>query len=244
MKKILSIALIAILGAAVFAAGKNEKKVVASTSWTAAFVDIAGVKTKDAIAPASLRHPPEYEITVSDIQKISKCDVFVFAGFERMMKTIGTSVGNVEMVKVRCDNSIENVSAECRKLAKIFGTEKECEKNLSEYISVITKAKADLEKKGYAGAKVFCNINQIYLAKDLGFEVADTFGPGPVTSEQIAKAKANDYVFIIDNVHNPVAQPLVEVSPESKYVIWRNFPEKVENKALLKVIQANINLVK
>ena len=49
----------------------------------------------------SLRHPPEYEITVSDIQKISSCDVFVFAGFERMMKTLGTSVGNVEMVKIK-----------------------------------------------------------------------------------------------------------------------------------------------
>ena len=142
MKKILSIVLIAVIGTVVFAAGKKEKKVIASTSWTAAFVDIAGVKTKDAIAPASLRHPPEYEITVSDIQKISSCDVFVFAGFERMMKTLGTSVGNVEMVKIHCNNSIETVSAECRKLAKLFGTEKECEKRLAEYVDAITKAKA------------------------------------------------------------------------------------------------------
>lgn len=244
MKKILSIVLIAVIGTVVFAAGKKEKKVIASTSWTAAFVDIAGVKTKDAIAPASLRHPPEYEITVSDIQKISSCDVFVFAGFERMMKTLGTSVGNVEMVKIHCNNSIETVSTECRKLAKLFGTEKECEKRLAEYVDAITKTKAELEKNGYAGAKVLCNVNQIYLAKDLGFEVADTFGPGPVTSEQIAKAKSNDYVFIIDNVHNPVAKPLVEVSPDSKYVIWRNFPEKVEPKALLKVVQGNIKLLK
>ena len=29
-----------------------------------------------------------------------------------------------------------------------------------------------------------------------------------------------------------------------KYVIWRNFPEKVEPKALLKVVQGNIKLLK
>ena len=39
------------------------------------------------------------------------------------------------------------------------------------------------------GKKVLCNINQIYLAKDLGLEVVATFGPGQVTSEQIANAK-------------------------------------------------------
>ena len=42
------------------------KKVVASTSWSAAFADIAGADEVESIAPVNLRHPPEYEITVSD----------------------------------------------------------------------------------------------------------------------------------------------------------------------------------
>lgn len=221
----------------------NSSPVIASTSWTAAFADIAGADDVDIIAPASLRHPPEYEITVGDIQKITESKYFVYAGFERMMKTLGDSVGEAEMIKITCDNSIKTVSSETRKIAEILGTQDICEKRLAEYTSCIEKAKAKLEKEGLAGAKVLCNKNQIYLAKDLGLEVAAVFGPGPVTSDQIADAKAGNYAFIIDNVHNPVGSPLAEVAPSAKYIIWRNFPEAVERNALLNVVKNNINMI-
>lgn len=221
-------------------AAASTSGVVASTSWTAAFADIAGADQVDVIAPANLRHPPEYEITVGDIQKINDSKYFIYAGFERMMKTLGDSVGKTEMVKVRCDNSVKNVLIQSRKIASLLGTEDVCEKRIQEYLDVEEYGKKTVTKKGLTGAKVLCNVNQIYLAEDLGFEVAATFGPGPVTADQIADAKTGNYVLIIDNVHNPVGSPLVEVSPESKYVIWRNFPESVERGALVRVIKANI----
>ena len=99
---------------------KSAFKIVASTSWTAAFADLAGLDNVQAIAPASLRHPPEYEVTVSDIQNISDSDIFIFAGFERMMKTLGTSIEGVNMVKISCDNSIETVTSQAKKIAEIF----------------------------------------------------------------------------------------------------------------------------
>jgi len=222
------------------AANDDEEKVVASTSWTAAFADIAGANQVKIIAPANLQHPPEYEITVNDIQTIEKSKYFIYAGFERMMKTLGDAVGETQMVKITCDNSIETVSKESRKIAEIWGSQEECEKRLSEYVSAINNAKADLEKRGLAGARVLCNKNQTYLAKDLGLEVAAVFGPGPVTSDQIADAKTGNYTFIIDNVHNPQGSPLAEVAPNAKYLVWRNFPEKVERGALLNVIKENI----
>jgi len=222
------------------ASNGDEGKIVASTSWTAAFADIAGADQVKIIAPANLQHPPEYEITVDDIQTIEKSQYFIYAGFERMMKTLGDAVGQTQMVKITCDNSIETVSKESRKIAEIWGSQKECEKRLSEYVAAITNAKADLEKRGLSGAKVLCNKNQTYLAKDLGFEIAAVFGPGPVTSDQIADAKTGNYDFIIDNVHNPQGSPLAEVAPNAKYLVWRNFPEKVERDALLKVIKGNI----
>ena len=40
----------------------GSKKVVASTSWAAAFADIAGADEVESIAPVNLRHPPEYEL--------------------------------------------------------------------------------------------------------------------------------------------------------------------------------------
>lgn len=222
------------------AASSDEGKIIASTSWTAAFADIAGAEQVKIIAPASLQHPPEYEITVSDIQTIEKSQYFIYAGFERMMKTLSDAVGQTQMVKITCDNSIETVSKESRKIAEIWGSQEECEKRLLEYVSEITNAKADLEKRGLAGARVLCNKNQTYLAKDLGLEIAAIFGPGPVTSDQIADAKTGNYDLIIDNVHNPQGAPLAEVAPNAKYVVWRNFPENVERGALLNVIKANI----
>ncbi len=222
--------------------GQPALKFLASTSWTAGFMDIAGVDGVEIIAPASLRHPPEYEVTVSDIQKINDSSYFVYAGFERMMKTLGdAATADSKMIKIKCDNSVETVSLEAKKLAEIFGTQDECKKRLEEYCAVVEKGKNCLAKEGLSGAKVFCNKNQIYLAKDLGLELAQTFGPGEVTSEQIAFAKEQDFVFIIDNVHNPVGSPLLEVAPDAKYVVWRNFPETVERASLKKVIESNID---
>lgn len=226
----------------------NAKKsaVVASTSWSAAFADIAGVDKVTAIAPANLRHPPEYEITVRDIVRVQDSDIFIFAGFERMMQTLGTALSSDYedakplQVKVTLDNSIATVTSETRKIAAITHTEVENEERLAEYVGVIEDAKKRFEGKTL---RVLCNKNQTYLAKDLGFEIAGIFGPGEVTSEQILDAQSNNYDLIIDNVHNPVGAPLAEVAPDAKYVSWRNFPEKVERGALVKVIKANIAAV-
>ncbi|MGN0738674.1 MAG: ABC transporter substrate-binding protein [Treponema sp.] len=225
------------------AAFSSSKKVIASTSWTAAFAFLAGVDDVTVIAPASLRHPPEYEITASDIQLVMQSDFFVYAGFERMIKTLGESVGNTQMLKISCNNSVENVKAESLKLASVFGTEDIANERILSYENTVKNAASQFENQGLKNAKVFCNKNQIYLAKDLGFEIAGTFGPGEVTSEQIAQAKNSGFDFIIDNVHNPVGQPLAEVAPKSKYIIWRNFPETVEKDSLEKVIKENIDAV-
>ena len=225
---------------------KNESvekklKVVASTSWTAAFADLAGIDDVEIIAPASLRHPPEYEITVSDIQKIKDCDIFIFAGFERMMQTIGDTIENVKMVKITCDNSIATVTSSAMTIADGIGTQTLCESRVLEYVNKIYEGKNALKEKGLEGAKVLCNSNQRFLANELGLEIVGTFGPNPVTSEQIKFASENKVDFIIDNVHNPVGQPLAEVSPDAKYIVWRNFPEKVERKALINVVSENMN---
>lgn len=246
MKKFLVILMAFLLCAEVSAAKNSKKKsteVAASTSWTAAFADLAGIDEVTVIAPANLRHPPEYEVTVGDIQVIMNAKYFVYAGFERMMKTLGENTGSAQMLKVRCDNSIATVTKTVEQLSDVFGTKEKAQKRLQFYVSEIENGKNQVQQKGLEGARVYCNVNQIYLAKDLGFEIADTFGPGPVTSEQIAKAKNGEYAFIIDNVHNPVAGPLVEVCPSAKYVIWRNFPEKIERNALRNVVKENISKI-
>ncbi len=245
MKKLFLLLITLLLSSLLFANGNKDTaengEIVASTSWTAAFADLAGIDNVDSIAPASLRHPPEYEVTVSDIEKIHNSSIFIYAGFERMMKTLGDAIGNTQMIKITCDNSIETVKKSTAAISAITGTQSESEKRVSKYIKAIENGASEISKKNLKGAKILCNKNQIYLAKDLGFENITVFGPGPATSEQIADAKNSSYDFIIDNVHNPVGSPLVEVSPSSKYIIWRNFPEEVEKDALLHVVQENIS---
>jgi len=85
--------------------------IVASTSWTAAFADIGGLDDVPFIAPANLIHPPEYEIIVSDVLKINNAQYFIYAGYERMMQSMGSSIKKNEasLVKINTNNSIENV---------------------------------------------------------------------------------------------------------------------------------------
>lgn len=217
------------------------KKVVASTSWAAAFADIAGADEVESIAPVNLRHPPEYEITVSDVQKISDSEVFIFAGFERMMKTLGTKVANKGVsVQVTLDNSLATVKESTLKIAQALGTEDIQKVRFAEYEKLVKDGQKKALKKKLNKKKVLCNKNQTYLAKELGLEIAGIFGPGPVTAEELLEAKKAGYDLIIDNIHNPTGKPVTEVLPKAKYIVWRNFPTAVEHDALKKVVADNI----
>ena len=220
------------------------KKIVASTSWAAAFADIAGADEVESIAPVNLRHPPEYEITVSDVQKISDSDIFIYAGFERMMKTLGKKVQNQGVsVQVTLDNSLATVKESTLKIAQALGTEEIQKVRFAEYEKLVKDGLKKCNKKKLGKLKVLCNKNQTYLAKELGLEIAGVFGPGPVSAEELLDAKKAGYDLIIDNIHNPTGKPVTEVLPKAKYIVWRNFPEAVEHDALKKVVKDNIDLL-
>ncbi len=221
--------------------------IVASTSWTAAFADLGGLDDVAFIAPpATLTHPPEYEITVSDVVKINHADYFIFAGYERMMQSMGTSIKKDEgtMLQITTTNDIENVKKQAATIASITGTEEKSETRLASYIATIEEGGAkQAEALGLTEVKVYCHAMQVYLAEDLGLQVAGTFGPGPVTAQQISEVSKGGYQIIIDNIHNPpIAGPLLEVSPpDTKLVVWRNFPESGgRGGSLESMVQANI----
>ena len=239
----ITIALFAAL-ALVNSAWAAPKKVVASTSWAAAFADIAGADEVESIAPVNLRHPPEYEITVSDVQKISDSEVFIYAGFERMMKTLGNKVPNKGVsVQVVLDNSLATVKESTLKIAQALGTEEIQKVRFAEYEKLVKDGQKKALKKKLNKKKVLCNKNQTYLAKELGLDIVGVFGPGPVSAEELLEAKKAGYDLIIDNIHNPTGKPVTEILPKAKYIEWRNFPTAVEHDALKKVVEENIELL-
>ncbi len=253
MKKMLVVLSILILSTALYAEGSTEQQsissasrtvsVIASTSWTAAFADLGGAENVQVIAPASLIHPPEYEITVSDVMKIDKADQFIYAGYERMMKSMGDAIAktNTDLIQITTDNSIENVRSQAALIASALKSQYYSEDRVYDYVQTVENGRQAVAKKGMDKLKIYCHAMQIFLAKDLGLQVGGTFGPGPLTASQIAEVAKGGYDIIIDNVHNPIASPLLDVSPNTKLVVWRNFPETVERGSLQKMVQQNID---
>jgi len=245
MKRLISLAIVLLVAVSLFAQAAIEQQssstdVLASTSWTAAFADLAGVDSIDALAPASLRHPPEYELVPSDIVKVRAAKVFITAGYEKMMETIKETVATTDcvLIKISTQNSIEKVTIETKKIADVTGTAPRIEG----YVNAV-KSGAEYVAASNRGKKVFCHSMQIYLAKDLGLEIVGTYGPAPATADQIRACAESGADFIIDNVHNPIASPLKEASG-LPVVVWRNFPERVERDALQHVVEENIEALK
>ena len=223
-------------------AASASGKYVASTSWVAAIADLAGIEDIITIAPAELTHPPEYEITADDIAKISKSDLFLYAGYEKMMDVIKNSLELPEskFLKVRTQNKTDVLEVDVMSISAISGTEETGAANIAAYKSMVESARSEIRAKGLDRIPAYVNANQTPLAQDLGLYVADTFGPGPLTAGQIESIAKSKYPLIIDNIHNPVIKNIGSIAPESHVVVWRNFPERLENGMLMKLVRENI----
>ena len=250
MKKILVVVLVLCFALSLsFAEGAREDaatpKYVASTSWVAAIAEIAGLDGVVTVAPADLRHPPEYEITPMDMVKVANAEIFMFGGYEAMMKTIAEAAEVKEecKVKVRTTNTLPNLTLMVGNIAAKAGTEAEAEKRLSRFVALFEDARAKISSSELANLRVWANSNQAEFARDLGLNVVATFGPGPLTSDEIAEASKGSYDLIIDNVHAPVASPASDVAPESVVLVWRNFPQALEKDALYNVISGNLDML-
>ena len=210
---------------------------VASTSWVAAFMDLAGIDDAVTIAPPSLRHPPEYELTPSDVLTIMDSELFCYAGYERMMKTVSTlQREEAKSLKVTTGNDLDNVLRETGAIARMAGTRPRTE----EYEDVIKEGRRLVKETGLSELRAYVNSNQTPLAYDLGLRVEGVFGPGALSSGQLSDIAKGSYDIIIDNVHNPVSGPAEEIS-DIPIVIWRNFPDHVGRGALTEVVSNNIS---
>ena len=66
----------------------NYKKVVATSTWTAAYAYATGFENVAILAPATMLHPSEYELTPKEIKLLLNADLIVYAGYEVMSKFI------------------------------------------------------------------------------------------------------------------------------------------------------------
>lgn len=243
MKRFLSVATL-LVAVSSFAVSAQSTGYMATTRWVAAIAELAGIGQVENFAPSNMTHPPEYELSPSDLLKLSKAKVVFTAGYEsNMIKKINEALasgGSFKVITVNTDNSPEILKAEAEKIAKEFGTMDACEKNLAALDAAVDSAKVQLKAAGLLRATALVHGYQTSLAKALGFEIIGTFGPAPVTPEQIAQAKKLKPAIIVDNYHNMVAKPIVEVSKDSHYASFLNFPGLFGTSSIVDVIQYNV----
>ena len=252
MKKVLAVLIIGLMACGVcMAQGISEsseygtslqENYVASTSWVAAIAELAGIDDVITIAPANLKHPPEYEITADDMVRVINAKLFMHAGYEKMMKTISTAaeLDESKIVKVTTTNTLENLEEMVTLLSEKAGTQEKAAERFGQYKQLIEEARARIAASPNKDLEVYANVNQDQFAKDLGLNVVSTFGAGSLTASQIEEAHNKAYALVIDNVHSPVASPIAEVSPSSIILTWRNFPDHLGNNALYNVVKENL----
>ena len=230
---------------------ESGMRVLATNSWTAAFVRMAGAETVgcsiEQLAPADMVHPPEYELIPSDVKRVRDADFLVFAGYEVLMKTVFDSFKKPEeqMVKITTGYAPSVVEKSVLCIAEKLGTLSTAERNLAEYNSEIAAARNKLKAAGLYGAPVLVHFHQKPLAQTLGFEILGVFGPQPLEVHQIAELGRMKPALIIDNAHNPTSAPLEEIigMEAVELINFPGFPNKdgtVSPNSLTKVMKTNI----
>jgi len=239
-KKVLLIAaMIALLGSALNAQAITPFRVIASTSWTAAFARAAGATDILTIAPFELQHPPEYELKPSDLKAVAGARFLVYSGYERFATRLAETAGTegLTIAQVYTDNIPDTFKIEARKLAVLFGTLPAYEKWAASFDATTAAMKARVAS-AFPNKRVVAHKYLRTYAEWLGFKVVGVFGPGessPALLLDLVKARP---VLVIDNYHNPSGKSVAEAL-RIPLVTLINLPGKDGTKTIEDVFSYN-----
>jgi len=220
---------------------KPQATVVATNAWTAAYAVAAGVEDCHVLTPYDLQHPPEYELKPDDIRIISGAKLFVYSGYETMMKRLtdeGTTT-KLTMIKIQTDYNPANMKKAILDIAAAAGTTEKAGANIKELEAAFAACREELAMAGVTEKPIVVHYYQKVLAELFGVKVAGAFGPAPLEAKQIADLSKTGAIVAIDNWHNPVASPLSETLGGLKIAEFINFPGKGNTRTLVDVLNYN-----
>ena len=225
---------------------RNDTLVVATNSWTAAFAKAAGAKNVVVLAPVEMAHPAEYELRPSDIPLVMHAKVFIYAGYETMVKRLqsGLKIKPEVLLKIDTDYDMATIEKSVMEIAQHLGTEKMALLNLDSIRHLLTEGRAQFDISGQNATPVLANFFQQSIVREMGFEVAGVFGPAALEAGDIEKMAKLRSGIIADNEHNPVGLPLSAVKTGSNYRLLLNFPGLHHTNTLQDVIRYNISQLK
>jgi ABC-type Zn uptake system ZnuABC Zn-binding protein ZnuA len=209
----------------------------------AAIADAAGIQNIHVLAPAQMRHPPEYELKPSDLEAVSRASVIVYGGWEMFAKKLAETAGGagIRVVKVHTANSPDNLKAEARKLAGLFGTAGQCETWVRKFDLLLEELSGGIQRACPA-VRVVVHRAQIPFAQWAGLEIAGEYGPSELSPVEILRLVNLRPALVVDNYHGPVAQAVAEAAGAG-YVQLLNFPGKDGTKNMEDLFRYNTGVL-
>ena len=238
-------AILIVLASNVFA--QEPLRVLASSSWTAAYVRAAGIENVVTLAPSTMQHPSEYELSIFDMQKITEADLVVYAGYETAIAQMKEMliIDAEKYFKIETGYTKESVSKAIQKIAVRANTTDSAAVSIKRIYKLFDKADKEIEGLDLKGKPVIVHFFQEPFIRDIGMEPVAIIGPAPLEVYQIVDiAKMKEALLIIDNIHNPIAQPLKEILTDMPVVELVNFPGRNGTTSLESVIEYNLTQLK
>ena len=202
------------------------QRVVASTSWTAAFARAAGATEITIIAPAELQHPPEYDIKPSDLEAVRNASLVVYAGYEKFARRLAetSAGGGTKTLQVFTDNAPAAVKEQARRIAEALGTMEAWKQWAGGFDAVAEQARLQVQT-AWPDRRAVVQKMQRSFAEWLGFEVVGEFGPAEPSPALVLELIRTRPAVVIDNYHNPSGRAIAE-SLKVPYTTLINFPGK------------------
>jgi len=218
-------------------------KVVASTTWAAAFARAAGAADIVVVAPANLPHPPDYDPRPSDLAAIAEARFVVMAPFDGFARRLREAAGSTaQVVTVDLVNSPEAIHSEVAKLGRVFGTEAAAAAFLRDFDAEYARLTAETTAKlGPDRPKAVAQRFMAQWARLAGLELLGTYGPGPLQPAQLAELVEKRPGVVLKNGHAeregaPSSGRAIAEAARAKEVALVNFPSDQD---LLSVFREN-----
>jgi hypothetical protein len=224
---------------------QEKMNVVVTSSWTAAYAQMAGIHDFDILAPSNMQHPSEYELQIEDIMKLKNADLIICGGYEIMMEKIrkGLKIESEKILQVKTDYNADHIKQSIQAIANKAGSIDEAEKNLDRIQNIFEISRAKLKEAGIIEVPV---ISQYFLrtfSEELGLMITGTYGPRQLEAFDIQELMNLDFELILDNAHNPSAQPLVESKKGVQIAYLINFPGIGNTVTIEDVVRYNVEMI-
>jgi hypothetical protein len=217
--------------------------IIASTSWVAAVAQCAGAENVRILAPADLRHPPEYELKPSDLHAASKASFIIYSGWEMFAKKLAETAGSagVRILQIELTNDPVDVKTEARRIAELLGTIEKYDAWAAGFDVYLENIRSTIFE-AYIGKRIVVNRMQTPFVKWLGLAIAGEYGPAEPSPALILEMVNTKPAVVIDNYHSPSGMSIAEAA-RVPYIELINFPGKDGTQTIEDVFRHNAGML-